>query len=696
MTKKIWFIWIILLGSNLIYAQEILLLNPQQLGLASSTARVTNWEYAGSGLAQAYYSNHSRVSLSLYLPYAQLTDAKMRTSAFQFYSPSYRLGGFNLGYADYSVDNLDKKVMSVTSYQTGYTNVLFDRLIIALKFRWQNERWFSDNQKPVNLNGNCLDISTIYILDGYSSIGFSITNLLRYSYSSLENDEPSRQIRLGYCWLDHSASISVEGGLITEEDDFFETKYGGYINSVFNLHFGFRVGAEYKRLFYNELGAVFSFHYKTSSFNAEISYGIRLDDSPLPVSTLRQAWGLNLTLNHLKSESAVRSPQILLRDDSAPDIFVKRISDYTLFLKNNETEIFKLLTQLEDDESGLSSANFSIVAISDTTDVLYNRKYTISENTFMDTIQFDGYSEDGHFFKNGGYFARISAIDAAGNENLSNLIPFRILSKKNDSQGPEISISFDTSELVLAESESSTLLTSNVSIEDKESDWVLWKVELYKMGDDGVWRGVKPATGGIEISKRKFSWLLRNSRSRPMQGHYKIKVEAKDEIGNSSGLWSDIKTIIQREPEQQETELVQKESTADSNIAVEETNVPAVVYLPEEIDANIITHEPVKQFRVAASYYYRGKEVKLSDYTFFEGQKFDPYSNQISLSVLGVYLQDLPQAKLVIECPRRIGNVKGFESELRNFLNEAYDIENSRIIFNHNSELPNLYFYIKE
>ncbi len=695
MTRKIILIWIIIVGSELIYAQDFLVQSPQQLGLGSSTARVGNWVYAGSALAQAYYSNQSRATLSLYIPYTQLTDGKIRTNAFKYYTPSYRWGALSMGYVDYSVDNFDKQVMGVSSMQIGYTNVLFNRLIIASNLRWQKETWYSDWQKPLNLDGTALDISAIYILGGYSSLGFSMTNVLRKSYSSIKNDAASREIRLGYSWLDNSVSFSLESGVIAEEDAFLEINYGGYINSEISFPHGFRVGAEYKRLFYNEIGAVLSFNYRTSSFNAEISYGIRLDDSPMPISTLRHSWGLHLTLNHLKSESSLRNPQILLRDNSAPDIKVKRISDYTVFMRNDETDIFKLETRLKDEESGLNSINFSIVSAGDTTDILYTRNYTTSENTFTDTIQFDGYTQDGEFFENGRYLARISASDAGGNENLSNFIPFRVLSKRNDSEGPEISMSFDTSELVLEESESSTLLNSHVSIEDKEGDWVLWKVQLFKMGDDSVWRGLKPATGGIEISKRKFSWLLKNSRSRPIQGDYKIKVEAKDEISNSSVRWSDIKTIIQIEPEQQEPDFVQQESADDSKTIIEETALPAVVYLPEEIDSDM-TDDPFKQFNVAASYYYRGREVKLSDFTFFEGQKFDPYLNQLSLSVLGVYLQDIPQAKLVTEFPRRLGDVQGFETELRNFLNEAYDIENTRIVFKHNSENSRLYFYIKE
>lgn len=680
MNKQIWFVLAFVVQVMSLRAQDYLILNPYQLAISTSTARVANSKFSGSGLAQAFYRDNYYSNLSLYLPYNQLTDADMRTSAFEIISPAWSMGSIAVNYGNFNAENFNRPVFNIHTFGLGYSNALFNRLIFSFRQKWNSYSWYSNNYKEFSEAGYGLDINMIYIPDGYSSIGMSVTNLVSSQYSSTENDRPASKIKLSYFRSLKKSMANFECGLSLIKDTFFKTNIGGFVNSELQLSHQFSMAAEYKHQWYNEIGLAFTYTYSLNTLQAQISYGLRLDDSPLPISTFRHAFGLSLQLNKLQTEKYQVNPQLIYRDEKGPEIHLNRISDYTLFTLDDATDILELKVSLSDELSGLKSISMEITPETDSTNVIYRISRNISGLSYSDTLFFNGYGTDSQFVKNQVYTVRIKSTDHAGNQTSSYFLPFRVLSKRNDSQGPEIKAVFDTSSVKLESSQPDYVLKIRMTIDDKSESNVHWRIQMFKSTDDSVWTGLKPVTGSAPVYNHDFQWLLRRRPGYTLNGNYKVKVDAFDELNNHSQYWSPQKNIVDNYIYPAPGDTSQEKENQRKKEAE-----PTIVYIPavdETSSGNKESEEIRNRFLLQALYKYKKREVNLTEFKFVAGQHINISANQQSLSIIGFYLQDLPGAQLMIEYPEKLKQVPGFEKDISDFFERAFGIDTHRVHFN--------------
>jgi hypothetical protein len=656
-------------------AQDNFFLNPYQLAMGTSSARLADPKFGASGLAQAFYQDSYYSGLALYLPYTRLTDSEMAASILEVFSPSFAWGAFGFNYASFSAENLGVPVFNIQSIKLGYANAIFNCLVFSTWLKWNNYKWYSGIYEDISVEGFGLDFNMIYIMDGFSSVGLRVNNLIAPQYSSVNDDGAARALNLSYHRILEDDFLNMEGGFSWMEDYRFKTKSGMFINSELKLTNQFSLAAEYKRQFYNEFGAAITFLYTSTAYQAQISYGIRLDDSPFPVSALRQAFGLSIKFTQFRESISPVNPQILFRDESGPEIRLERVSEYTLFTYEDESDILKLKVLVDDDQSGISSVSLEISAATDSTDIIYSSTSPLKARTYSDTLIFEGYDQSGNFIGNRVYRARILARDQAGNKSGSYYVPFRALAKRNDSEGPVVNVEFDTSSVEIKAAQADYVLNAFVTVNEQSDSRVHWSVQLYKQGSDSAWTALKPQNGSVEINNRPFEWLLRRGATNAIQGVYKIKVDAYDELRNLTRFWTAEKIIIDNyQP------AIAQEQPEKVEIDVE----PVVIFLSEPAESVTLpaTPEQAKEvFSVNASYTYKNREIRLTEFKFERGYRMKLASNQQSLSVIGFFMQDLPQSELLIEYPEILTQVYGFEEEIVEFFRQAYGIDAQRIAF---------------
>lgn len=689
MIKRI-LLYFIITGMVSLQAQELMISSPYQLGMSTSTARIDNWQFANSALAQSFYRQNAYAGLSYYTPYQELSDGNIGTSAIQVFLPSYKWGAVNVSYTQFSIENFDNPVIDATAFEVGYANAFFKRLIIAASLKWNDYTWYSDLNEDETVAGAGGDLSAIYVLDGYQSIGFSAKNLFSPSYSSVSGDNEAREFRASYLWLNNSGSVSVEGGAIIEDDYFLDRNIGAFINAKFDLPSNFSLGIEYQKVIYNEIGALLAFKFRMKEFSAHLTYGVRHDDSPLPVSTLRQAWGIQFSIDRFHGDAGVVNPQLVYRDKTAPQLQIYRIGNYTVFTRPDTSDIFKIHLSADDDDSGLSLLNFRIFPAEDSSLIAYRKTYNLKGGQFDDSLSFNGIQDDRRFVKNKTYIADIEVIDRAGNI-ASESLSFKVLSLVNDSNPPEISLEFDTSGVELEAFKTDYILMMKADIRDEGSERMKWKIQLYKAGEDSIWSAIRPIIGDDQVINRSFKWLLGDHPKNPISASYKIKVEASDELDNYAMKWTGVKTIYVEQPEVVASD--KKEEVRAVPLPVDDEK-NAIFYL--DVSPGTATPSSAKkQMIVGATYFYRDNEIKLTDFVF-SGNEFDVNSNMQSLSVVGVYLQDLPASRLVVEYPQRLSQIRGFEEALKGFFEDVYGVSPDRVRANMTGSRQSIYFMIKE
>ncbi|MGD9897940.1 MAG: hypothetical protein AB7T22_02320 [Calditrichaceae bacterium] len=689
MIKRI-ILYLIITGMIPLQAQELMVSSPYQLGMSTSTARIDNWQFANSALAQSFYRQNAYASLSYYTPYQELSDGNIGTNAVQVFLPSYRWGAVNFSYTQFSVENFDNPVIDASAIEFGYANAFFKRLIVAASLKWNDYTWYSDINEDETVSGVGGDLSAIYVLDGYQSVGFSAKNLFSPSYSSVSGDNEAREFRTSYLWLNESNSISLEGGAILEDDYYLDRNFGAFINAKFDLPSNFSLGVEYKKVIYNEIGALLAFKFHMKEFSAHLTYGVRYDDSPLPVSTLRQAWGIQFSVDRFHGDAAVVNPQLVYRDKTAPQLHLDRLGNYTVFTRPDTSDIFRIHISARDEDSGLSLLNLSIVSAEDSSIVAYRKSYNLRGGEFDDSLSFNGIQDDGRFVRNMTFVAGIEIVDKAGNSS-SETLPFKVLSLINDSNPPEINLEFDTTGVKLEPFRTDYILTMKADIRDEESERLNWKIQLYKSGDDSVWSAIRPLVGDDQVINRSFKWLLRDHPKNPITASYKIKVEASDELENYAMKWTGVKNIFLEKPEIAAPEKKVEVITTPQPVEDEKN---AIFYL-DESPGPVKASSAKKQMKVSATYFYRDNEIKLTDFVF-SGNDFDVNSNMQSLSVVGVYLQDLPASRLVIEYPQNLSRIRGFEEALKAFFEDVYGVSPDRVRVNVSSSSESIHFIIKE
>ncbi|MGD9489337.1 MAG: hypothetical protein AB7W47_15065 [Calditrichaceae bacterium] len=689
MIKRI-VLYLIITGMVSLQAQELMISSPYQLGMSTSTARIDNWRFANSALAQSFYRQNIYAGLSYYTPYQELSDGNIGTNAIQVFLPSYKWGAINFSYTQFSVENFDDPVIDASAIEFGYANAFFKRLIIAASLKWNDYTWYSDLNEDQTVSGVGGDLSAIYVLNGSQSIGFSAKNLFSPSYSAISGDNEAREFRASYLWLNNSGSISLEGGAIIEDDYYLDRNFGAFINAGFDLPSNFNLGVEFKKVIYNEIGALLAFKFRMKEFSAHLTYGVRYDDSPLPVSTLRQAWGIQFSLDRFQGDAAVVNPQLVYRDKTAPHLQINRLGNYTVFTRPDTSDIFKIHVNANDEDSGLSLLNFSIVSSEDSSIIAYRKTYNLRGGQMDDSLSFNGIQDDGSFVRNKTYIAGIEIIDKAGNSS-SESMPFKVLSLINDSNPPEISLEFDTTGVKLEPFRTDYILMMKADIRDEESERMTWKIQLYKSGDDSVWSAIRPLVGDDHVINRSFKWLLRDHPKNPISASYKIKVEASDELDNYAMKWTGVKNIILEQPA-----IVQTEKKAEVKAAPQpvEDEKSAIFYLDDSPEP-VTQASARKRMNVSASYFYRDNEIKLTDFVF-TGNEFDVNSNMQSLSVVGVYLQDLPASRIIIEYPQKLSQIRGFEEALRGFFEDVYGVSPDRVRVNMSGSRQSIHFIIKE
>jgi hypothetical protein len=681
MIRKI--IFVLSITIRVLIGQEFLVFDPQQLGMSTSTARVSSHQYAGSGLAQYFFNNSTLVDVSLYLPYLELSDGKMRTNSIQFYLPSYRWGALRFAYGQFYVENLTKQVHSNSMIQLGYTGSPFNRLLVAANGKWNQLRWYSDVYSPIMASGFNLDLSAIYILNGYSSIGLSIRNVFNNTYSAYKNDGDIQSLRFAYQRINMKTTLSLEAGIAVEEDYYFNHKWGGFLSGEYTILDGLVVGAEYRRLFHNEFGGLVSFNYDTGNYAVQFSYGIRIDDAPLPVSTLKHALGVRFGLNKFRPKSISINPQILLRDDMAPDLFTKRISDYKILTYSDASDLLRIQMSIKDDYSGLSSYGLRITPYQEEDNILYEKQYVLQGNAYEDTLTFNGIAENGELLSNNKYLAVIAVKDKAGNESVSAGIPFAILSPKNDMAAPFIDFSFDTTKVMLDSTQIEYSLYARLTIDDRESNWILWRAQLLR-SDDGInWQNLKAHNGGIEVQDELLQWSFNRLTVGCLGGRYKIRFEANDELSNHAVVWSGVKEI---------EDLDCRELVPPVQQIADVENIP---YHDKPESKAIIDTIRDSGYELAASYVYGKNEIKLSNFVFVNNSNNLNYNRQ-SLAIIGVYLLDIKNSRLRIEYPNNLKNRLGFVSHINNFFQEAYGVNSNRISFYAVSKRNAIRFIIDE
>jgi len=672
-----------------------MIFSPEQLALNTSTARIASQLLSNSAMAQSFYDNQISAHFSLYLPYQQLTDGRISTSAGQFFLPTQEWGTLKFSYADNSVENLNKPVYSDKTAQFDFARNIFQRFILALSLRWNTVAWYSDLYPEISLNGFSVDFSAIYILDGYSSIGVSAENVSRPDFSDIRGDSAPRGFRFAYNRVDATDLFSVEGGVAISEDSRFETCSGGFFSAVAKLPYSFSCGLEYKYLNNHSVGAFLGFLYKNDHFQARISYAMRIDDAPLPVSTFRQAFGIQFLFNRAEKTKRLINPQLLFRDDEIPHLTAHRLSDYAVLKNADGSDKLQVEISTSDRLSGIAAVNFEIIASADSTEILYTRLKKFGNfNAVSDTLTFDGVLSDSTFLDNGYYYAKIITTDQVGNRSKPSLVPFQLLAPRNDNQAPVVEFMFDTSSVYLGRELESYILNSRVSIMDRENTPVSWKIVLMKSVDDSTWDEVNPVTGWGPLHNRNFEWLLRTNPRNPITGRYKIKIEAKDALNNLILLSSRIKKLDQEAPD-----------SAFVNPSII-SPVPETVGESEQMDSTMNAMEnsqviiplnpPSRRFGVNTTYWYRGKTINLSNFIFEENQPFDTQLNHQGLNILGIYLQEIPNARIVVQYTDGIGQITGFEKNLITFLKEAYGISRSRIQFKQVEGTNSLHFTIIE
>ncbi len=689
MIKRI-VLYLIISGMVSLQAQELMISSPYQLGMSTSTARIDNWQFANSALAQSFYRQNIYVGLSYYTPYQELSDGNIGTNAIQVFLPSYKWGAVNFSYTQFSVENFDNPVIDASAIEFGYANAFFKRLIIAASLKWNDYTWYSDLSEDQTVSGVGGDLSAIYVLNGYQSVGFSAKNLFSPSYSAISGDNEAREFRASYLWLNNSGSISLEGGAIIEDDYYLDRNFGAFINAGFDLPSNFSLGVEFKKVIYNEIGALLAFKFRMKEFSAHLTYGVRYDDSPLPVSTLRQAWGIQFSLDRFQGDAAVVNPQLVYRDKTAPQLQINRLGNYTVFTQPDTSDIFKIHVNANDEDSGLSLLNFSIVSSEDSSIIAYRKTYNLRGGQMDDSLSFNGILDDGGFVRNKTYIAGIEIIDKAGNSS-SETMPFKVLSLVNDSNPPEISLEFDTTGVKLEPFRTDYILMMKADIRDEESERMTWKIQLYKSGDDSVWSAIRPLVGDDYVINRSFKWLLRDHPKNPISASYKIKVEASDELDNYAMKWTGVKNIILEQPEIVPTEKKAEVKAAPQPVEDEKN---AIFYLDDSPEP-VTQTSARKRMNVSASYFYRDNEIKLTDFVF-TGNDFDVNANMQSLSVVGVYLQDLPASRMIIEYPQKLSQIRGFEEALIGFFEDVYGVSPDRVRVNVSGSRQSIHFIIKE
>lgn len=671
MNKNISIIIWVLLQIALLSAQDLHLIHPYQLAISNSTSRLSKPEFSGSALSQAFFRDNYDMDFTLFLPFHGLTDADLRTSTFELISPSFEWGGISLVYSNFNVENLNDKVFNSQSVQIGYSNFVFNRIIFSILQKWNQYSWYSQNYENSTVNGYALAFNMIYILNGYNSIGLSVDNLFASTYSSVDDDNPGRIIRFSYVNNFKNSDFDVEGGLSVKEDDLYNKNFGAFINTDIQLSKKFSLAAEYAHQFYNEVGIGLKYSFSTEFMQAQLIYGFRIDDSPLPLTTFKQAFGLSIQLKQFHYENTRVNPQIVYRDQKSPGVQLSRLSNFTVFINDDDSDFLKLQVAAKDDLSGVAEIAMDIVPEADSSNVLFNISHAVIGLNIKDTLTFNGYNYSGQFLQNDIYQARINATDIAGNKSKTRFLPFRVLSRRNDSLGPDIKIEFDTTAITVKPDQMDWLLNANITIDEQSESAVRWTIHLFKTTDDSIWTGLKPVNGAAEVYNHNFQWLLRKKRSSNINGKYKIKVEAYDELNNYSSYWSGVKTIIDT------VLLSEREQVKPVDVAETNHPEPAVVYIPQAEDN--VPVEAVKRILLPATVSYNNREVTLTDFKFNQNQVFNISDNQQSLSVIGLYLQDLTNSKLTVEYSDLLQNIPHFEMDLKDFFREAFGIATDRI-----------------
>jgi hypothetical protein len=682
---------ILIAPGSFLNAQDYMILSPEQLAISTSTARVGKVRFANSSLAQSFFNRSFETNLSVYIPYNQFTDGQMQTSSLQVFSPSYSYGGFSFIYAQYAAENLGKSIFTINSIQLGYTNRLMHRWIVASNLKLNQYQWFSDNRSSIDIQGLAVDFSSIFILNGYSSIGVYVGNLIRSQFSSNVNDGDLRSARLSYHWLNEEEFLSIEGGLIGSEDYQFNNVFGGFINADVDLLSGFNLGLEYKRLFYNEIGSFIGFNFNINSVNIDLAYGIRTDDSPLPESNLKHSMGIRINFRDYAPSQAVMNPQIVYRDKKKPDITVSRIGGPVLFSGRNEPDHLIINVRAKDENAGLDKLNFSLCPQEDTTKILFSREIRIKGKLFEDTISFNGTLPGGEFLANDKYLARLIITDKAGNQSHPRFVPFRVLSRLNDSIGPEIYFEFDTSKMVIKQENRYCPIPFSLSVNDGESNWVRWQASLYMAENDTSWNVVKTINGNKEISFSHFKFKLGMIRNKNISGKYRLRITANDELQNKSDLWSEPRLVLCEKI----SPIFDKQKN-EENIDVLTSNMNLLFPSIGSGQKKVNRTRSEKSYKVKAAIYYRNLPVKLTDFEFIEGRDFINGSNMQSLSIVGVYLQDLPGAMLRVEYPVNINEFAEFKKRVTDFLDKSFEVNADRINFQAISDFNEIIFNIKE
>jgi hypothetical protein len=486
--------------------------------------------------------------------------------------------------------------------------------------------------------------------------------------------------------------ISWEAGYILSEDSKFNYQSGGYLSSILTLPYALTIGAEYKYLNYHELGTFLGFNYQTNSFNAYISYAIRIDNSPLPMTSYKHALGIQFSLNQIKKSKPVINPQYILRDDQPPSILGKRLSSYRLLIKNDQADILKVAIQAKDNQSGLANVKMTIVASTDTTRIVYEEDIDVNNRSVVaDTLYFNSKLAGYDFQNNEKYIIRFCATDMAGNNSKSDDIPFQVLDSRNDIAGPSIEIDFDTTNINLGLSVENYALSSKASIIDSPGTPLTWQLTLYRSNDDSIWIPVKTFKGNNDIHNQKFQWSVGKNSRIPISGWYKIYIEAYDIFKNESVKWSGTKNIYQERTELHEEDNIQVQNNSNS--------VPALATYIADDDisrSEILTDSVRHYYYVNTTYSYHGQVVELSAFIFEDSQTFSPYMNSNGLHIIGVQLQDLPNANLIVQSTTDILNVPESRNILINFFNETYNISKNRIKFSNIKGKNKLNFLIQE
>lgn len=669
-----------------------MILSPEHLAINNSTARINNDLLSNSGMAQSYFGNSALVGLSLYSPYGHLTDSRIYTSGMQFYLPTYNWGTLKFSYTDNSNENFNKPVYSNKMVNLGYAKNITQRLITAATFKWNSYTWYSDIYPELSTNGFSLNINSIFIVNGYSSVGIALENIYRSEYSKNKNDGEPRTVRLGYNRVNKADIISWEAGYILSEDSEFNYQSGGYLSSILTLPYAFTIGAEYKYLNNHEFGTFLGFNYHTNSFNAYISYALRIDNSPLPMTSYKHALGIQFSLNQIKKSKSVRNPQYILRDDQPPAIFGKRLSSYRVLIRDNQADILKVAVHAKDNQSGLANVKMTIVALTDTNRIVYVEDINIdNRSSIEDTLYFNSKLSGYAFQNNEKYLLRFIALDLAGNNSLSDNIPFQILDSRNDMEGPTIEIDFDTTNVNIGLSVENYAISSKASITDSPGTPLTWQLTLYRSNDDSIWIPVKTVKGNDDVHNQKFQWSLGKNSRIPISGWYKIYIEAYDIFNNKTAKWSGTKNIYQERSKLLEEDNIQIESTGISVPALD-TNIVKDDTVRSEVSTNSVRD----QYYVNTTYSYHGKIVELSDFIFEYSQPFNPYVNSNGLHIIGVHLQDLPNSYLIVQSSTDILNIPESLNNLINFFNETYNISKNRIKFSNIKGKNKLNFLIEE